>query len=215
MEKKNRRKRLIIACILVLLAVFVFSPLFPYVRSLAVMSVYSPLCAKNSVMEKENFSLKIPSDDGWYPFVMTYTADEAFSSYVNIPDAKLTILYNFPAFDLKRGCSRLFDETSPYYNSFYGAYLISCGNHEAYGFSTDMHDPSEPALADIAKFDFFNLVLNDFGLTQEDRVFEYSITSENTNVSFAGSDHWTCICSDITVNGANHEKNGFLTTPHG
>lgn len=171
MEKKKKRNWFILACTIVVLAAFVLSPLFPYVRSLAVMSIYSPLCSNESVMEKENFNLKIPSNEGWYPFVMTYTADEAFSSHVNIPAAKLTILYNFPAFDLKRGCSRLFDQASPYYNSFYGAYLISLGNHEPYGFSTDMHDPSEPALAEIAKFDFFNLVLSDFGLTEAERVF--------------------------------------------
>ncbi len=102
MEKKKRRDLLILACIIVMLAAFVLCPLFPYFRSLAVMSVYSPVCTRDSLMEKESFALKIPSSENWYPFVMTYTADEAFSSYSRIPDTKLTILYNFPAFDLKR-----------------------------------------------------------------------------------------------------------------
>ena len=212
MEKKKKRNLLIWACVIVVLAAFVLSPLFPYVRSLAVMSVYSPVCAKNSIMEKENFSLKIPSGEGWYPFVMTYTADEAFSSYAKLADSKLTIMYNFPAFDLKRGCSRLFDERSPYYNSFYGAYVISQGNHKAYGFSPNIQGVSEPALAELAKFDFFNLVLADFGLTKEERVFEYSLTSEDTNVTFASYSGWTCVCSDITINGVNHEKNGFVNS---
>ena len=39
----------------------------------------------------------------------------------------LAKLYNFPAFDLRwgKGCSRLYDPTSPYYNAFYGAYLVT------------------------------------------------------------------------------------------
>ncbi len=212
MDKKKKRRLLILACVFVLLTAFVLSPVFPYIRSLAVMSLYSPYCAKNSIMETENFELSIPSGEGWYPFVMTYEADEDFSSYIELPDTKLTILYNFPAFSLKNGCSRFFDEASPYYSSFYGAYLVHRADGEPFGFSSDMSNPDENRISDIAKFDFFTLVLDDFGLTLDERVFKNSLTSELSNVSFLGYDGWTQISSDLTVNGANHEKKGFVSS---
>ncbi|PKM71640.1 MAG: hypothetical protein CVU91_12825 [Firmicutes bacterium HGW-Firmicutes-16] len=212
MEKKKNRRLIILACVLLLLAAFALSPVFPYVRSLAVMKVYSPYCAKSSIMAEQNIELEIPSGDGWYPFVMTYEADEDFSSYIGRPDTKLTILYNFPAFSLKNGCSRFFDESSAYYNSFYGAYLVRCADGEPFGFSLDMRNPDEKAVSEIAKFDFFTLVLNDFGLTPNEQVFEYSLACEQTDVSFLGYDGWTQISSDLNVNGANHEKRGFTSS---
>lgn len=208
--KNKKRKPIVYACIIAVLAAFVVSPLFPYARSLAVMSVYSPICAKDSLMEKEDFILQIPSGKDWYPFVMTYTADEAFSSYLNITDTQLTIMYNFPDFDLKRGCSRLFDESSPYYNSFYGAYIVQRGDGLPYGFSSETQELDNDDVYLLAGFDFFSLVLDDFGLANDERVFDYSLTSKDKDVPFAGSEHWTCICSNITVNGVNHEKNGFV-----
>ncbi|MFB0920433.1 MAG: hypothetical protein QMB62_06075, partial [Oscillospiraceae bacterium] len=203
---------IILACFFILLAVFVLSPVFPYVRSLAVMSLYSPYCAKNSIMERQDFKLSIPSGDGWYPFVMTYEADEAFSSYIGIPDTKLTILYNFPAFSLKNGCSRLFDETSPYYSSFYGAYLVQRADGEPYGFTADISEPDEDDISQIAKYDIFNLVLRDFGLTADRQVFENTSVAEEKEVSFLGYEGWTRVSSDLTVNGASHEKMGFVSS---
>ena len=212
MEKDKKRRLLILASVIVVLAAFVFSPLFPYARSLAVMSIYSPVCAKDSIMEKENFTLEIPSGENWYPFVMTYTADEDFAAFSQIPDSKLTILYNFPAFSLKNGCSRLFDEASPYYSSFYGAYIVSRGDGTPFGFSPETSELDENAVSRVAGFDFFSLVLDDFGLTADNRVFDYSVNLKDNDVSFAGSDHWKCIFSDITVNGVNHERDGFVNS---
>ncbi len=212
MNKKKKRRLIVLASVFLLIAAFAASPLFPYVRSLAVMSVYSSRCAKGSIMQEESFSLEIPSGEGWYPFAMTYTADEDFSEYIGLPDTKLTILYNFPAFSLKDGCSRLYDETSPYYSSFYGAYLVQRADGEPFGFSKDIHDPDEKAVADIAEFDLFTLVLGDFGLTSDKRIFGYSLTDCQKNQFFVGYDGWTRISSDITVNGVNHEKRGFCTS---
>ncbi len=212
MEKKKKHRLLVLTCVIVLLAAFALSPVFPYVRSLAVMKVYSPYCAKNSIMEEQNIELEIPSGDGWYPFVMTYEADKDFSAYIGLPGTKLTILYNFPAFSLKNGCSRFFDEDSSYYSSFYGAYLVRRADSEPFGFSPDMRKPDEKAISDIAKFDFFTLVLDDFGLSSNEQVFEDSAAYAKTNVSFLGYDGWTRISSDLTVNGVNHEKKGFVSS---
>ena len=210
--KKKKRRLIILACVTALIIAFVLSPIFPYIRSLAVMKVYSPYCAKNSIMEEKNIELNIPSGEGWYPFVMTYEADEAFSDYTGIPGTKLSILYNFPDFSLKKGCSRFYDESSPYYSGFYGAYLVSRKDGKPYGFSKDINDPDESAIADIAKFDFFTLVLGDFGLKAQNHVFEYSLTDYDANESFLGYDGWTRISTDIKVNGANHTKRGFCAS---
>lgn len=209
---KKKKHLLITVCTAALLIVFFISPLYPYLRSLAVMSVYSHECAKESIMEKENFDLQIPSGENWYPFVMTFTADNSFSAYTKIPDTKLTILYNFPAFSLKKGCSRLFDEASPYYSSFYGAYLVRRTDGEPFGFSRETYKLDENALSSVAEFDFFSLVLGDFGLMENERIFDYEVTSREEGLAFAGYDGWTLLSSDITVNGANHEKNGFVTS---
>lgn len=209
----RKKKRLIISLIITaLLFIFIISPLFPYVRSLAVMSVYSRLCAKNSLMESENFSLNIPSGEGWYPFVMTFTADSAFSAYTNNPGTKLTILYNFPAFSLRKGCSMLFDKASPYYSSFYGAYLIQCPDGAPFAFSPDTLELDSDSVAEVARFDFFSLVLGDFGLSDAKQVFDYSVSSRKTDFTFAGIGGWTRITSDIAVNGAAHKKEGFVSS---
>ncbi len=129
MRRKIRTIGIILVCIIIAGSIFVMSPLFPYVRSLAVMAVYSHVCKEDSIMEKEGFDVQIPgggatNETDWYPFVMTFTADQEFSNYIGKQGEKLTILYNFPAFNLSKGCSRLYDTKSPYYNGFYGAYLV-------------------------------------------------------------------------------------------
>ena len=210
MDKKKKRRLIILICFLALLAALILSPVFPYVRSLAVMSFYSPYCARDSIMKSQNFELSIPSGDGWYPFVMTYEADDAFSSYIGVPDTKLTILYNFPAFSPKNGCSRIFDESSPYYGSFYGAYLVRRADGEPYGFSPDMNTPDNNVISDIAEFDLSTLVLGDFGLSPDKTVFTYSSVSEQTNQSVLGYDGWTMLSSDLTCSGMNHKSKGFV-----
>lgn len=211
MDKKKKRF-IAYACGFALLVIFIASPLFPYLRSLVLMSVYSNYCDRSSIMEKEDIEITIPSGENWYPFVMTYTADSAFSAYSNLPETKLTILYNFPAFSLKEGCSNLFNEQSPYYSSFYGAYLVQRNNNLPYGFSAETKALSPDAVSDIAKFDVFLLVLGDFGLSNENQLFEYKLYSEEKDLSFAGSDGWTRICSDIKTNGMSHNDVGFKTS---
>ncbi|MEA4895521.1 MAG: hypothetical protein VB064_09695 [Oscillospiraceae bacterium] len=210
MDKRKKRRIIILACTAALLVSFAASPVFPYARSLAVMKAYSSHCAKDSLMDERDIELFIPSGGGWYPYVMTYEADEDFSSYTGLPGTKLAILYNFPAFSLKKGCSRLFDESSAYYGSFYGAYLVSRADGEPYGFSSDAREIDEKAVSLIARFDIFTLVLDDFGLSADKRIFECTPVSEQTNISFLGYDGWTRVSSNLKVNGMNHEKNGFV-----
>lgn len=119
------------------------------------MSVYSGMHERQSIMEAKGIELSIPgggatSEADWYPFVMTFNPSaESFCRFIGEANRKLTILYNFPAFDLRwgKGCSRLYDPTSPYYNAFYGAYLVTDVadvSEKGYTSLTDAADISEP-----------------------------------------------------------------------
>ena len=120
MKKKLSKKKktaAIAAAVVLALIFFIISPLFPYAVSLSVMSVYSHIHEADSIMANKGIELAIPgggetSEDDWYPFVMTFNPGEAFGRTVGDRNLELTILYNFGAFDLRRGCSRLYDRQS-------------------------------------------------------------------------------------------------------
>ena len=147
---KRGRRRLAAAGILLLLVSFVLSPFSKYILSLSVMSVYSGMHERQSIMHEKGIELAIPGgsatkETDWYPFVMTFNPSEvSFCRFIGETNRKLTILYNFPAFDLRwgKGCSRLYDPTSPYYNAFYGAYLVTD--------AADVSETGDTSLADAA-----------------------------------------------------------------
>lgn len=129
-------------------------------------------------------------------------------------ELELTILYNFPAFDLFAGCSRLYDTTSPYYNGFYGAYLVSGdvveadGSRHPYGFTPE-GSLDTAATAQVPQFDFQKLVLGDMGIDRSQLVFDWTLTGTEEEVDFAGSDGWTRADAVLTVNGVSHTKREF------
>lgn len=213
-----RRKRFAVAAvILCLLVAFLLSPLARYPLSLAVMGVYSDQCAKESVMTEKGIELEIPGgratdEKDWYPFVMNFSDSAGFRQFIGEAGANLdlTILYNFPAFDLWRGCSALYDPDSPYYSSFYGAYLVS-GQTSAglpYGFQAD-GSLALAATAQVPQFDLQRLVLADFGLGRQQMVFDWTIEAVQEDVSYVGSDGWVRVDAALTVNGMIHEPDGF------
>ena len=203
---KKRKKRVVIGLAMLLgVGAFLLSPLFSFVRSLAVMGIYSAMHESKSLMAQEDIQLRIPggwetAKADWYPFVMTYVADADYARYIGEPDAKLTILYNFPAFAYGKGCSRLFDRDSVYYNGFYGAYFLRDDSNEALA----RGELDEEVVANVAKFDFFHLVLGDFGLKSEDRIFDFTIDERIENVPYIGYEGWTKVQAAITVNGSAH-----------
>lgn len=207
MPKKKRKILILLLSLILILSVLVLSPLFPFLRSLAVMGVYSKAHESRSLMAEEGIDLHIPGGlstpaADWYPFVMTFVADEGYAAWSGDPEARLTILYNFPAFDYRRGCSRLFDTASPYYNSFYGAYLLRGAGND--GLKEGRLD--EALAADIARFDFFHLVLGDFGLKREDQIFDFAVRDRQEGIRYAGYDGWTRLAVDIRVNGSSHPR---------
>ncbi len=204
------KKKVPVKCIIVIISVFLFllTPPAIYLRSLLVMSVYSKQMQKESIMKEKGFDIHIPGGlttwkTDWYPFVMTFVDNEGFQSYTENENLSLTILYNFPAFSLLNGCSRLFDKNSPYFNGFYGAYLVSDSSGKPYGFHSDGTIHKKEVIS-VPEFDFYWLVLEDFGLSPEDFIFDCEITEIKENISYSGFDGWTRIDSDIMVNQACH-----------
>ena len=226
MKKKLSKKKktaAIVAAVALALMFFIISPLFPYAVSLSVMSVYSHIHEADSIMANKGIELAIPgggetSEDDWYPFVMTFNPGEAFGRTVGDRNLELTILYNFGAFDLRRGCSRLYDRDSDYYNSFYGAYLVTRKDDGSkaskdsmtapFGFDSQGNmDPEQTAI--VPKFDFQHLVLGDFGIRTSEQVFEWTAETISEDVSYLGRDGWSRVDASLLVNGASHVKDGF------
>ena len=234
---KRGRRRLATAGILLLLVGFVLSPFSKYILSLSLMSVYSGMHERQSIMHEKGIELAIPGgsatkETDWYPFVMTFNPSEvSFCRFIGETNRKLTILYNFPAFDLRwgKGCSRLYDPTSPYYNAFYGAYLVadaadasgtelqknaapggktSSKARPPFGFRADGSlDLAKTGL--VPQYDFEQLVLRDFGLRAQDMQFDWRVREVRTVDGFLGYDGWNCVDADMTVSGAFHRADGF------
>ena len=212
-----KQKRYLTGRILALLLLFCLSPLSRVFYSMAVMSIYSKMNEKTSLLYSEDISLSVPGGlstlrSDWYPFVMTFEANSGFRRFTGNSALDLTILYNFPAFSPMKGCSRLYDTASPYYNSFYGAYLVKEKDGGTYGF-TRHHDgtlyPDAAAVAEVPKYDFWQLVLSEFGLTKENAVFNWNITEISEPLSYAGEDGFYRMDATLTVNGSSHEYKGF------
>lgn len=213
---RHRRIRAGIAIFVLAGGLLVESPLFPYIRSLLVMRVYSARCEKSGIPKECVFTIRIPGGNAtkekdWYPFVMSFSDHAGFSKYIGKPGTKLTILYNFPAFSLKTGASRLFEPESLYYNSFYGAYIVKLPDGGAYGIKED-GTLNADAVEKVAVFDYSKLVLSDFGLSPKEFIFETTQEVQEKDITMAGVDGWTKLSADFTVSGAAHNRNGFVTS---
>lgn len=216
--KKHHKKRILFATLAALL-LFFLTPPSKFLISITVMQIYSHLCEKGSIPDKENISVHIPGGNitakrDWYPFVMTFQDNKGFQQFTGNDTVSLTIMYNFPAFSLTRGCSLLYDTQSPYYNSFYGAYFVQ-KEGTPYGFTTQPDGTPQvdyPSISQVPQFDFQTLVLHEFGLTSKNAVFDWDITDTKENISYAGHNDFVQIDALLTVNGASHRKNEFQTS---
>jgi len=224
MKKKHSKnnffpkyKRHFTGRILALLFLFCLSPLANVCYSMAVMGIYSKINKNTSLLESEEIHLSIPGglstfSSDWYPFVMTFEANSGFRRFTGDSSLSLTILYNFPAFSPLKGCSKLYDTASPFYNSFYGAYLIKDADGDAYGFTRTSDNtlfPDAAMVAEVPKYDFFRLVLSEFGLTSRNAVFGWNVTEISEPLTYAGEEGFYRIDATLTVNGASHRYQGF------
>lgn len=153
---------------------------FPFLRSLAVMSVYSAAEKRASVLEAEDISISLPgglstSEKDWYPFVITFNADQ-FGAYVD-RSVDLTILYNFGVFDSAYGCSSFYDPSSDYHAAFYGAYVIKSHDGTVYGY-TDSGELNIEEMATVFEYDMNVLVLKSLGSPSPS--FDYRVTGNGT-----------------------------------
>ncbi len=215
--KKADKILIVVTSVILAITLFVMMPPFKLFINMGVMSVYSSICEKDGLTAEE-IDIHIPGgwstfQKDWFPFVMTFVPGEGFGYDIG-QDTTLTILYNFPAFNPLKGCSMLYDENSDYYSSFYGAYLVRNENGSPYGFLTDdrnkIIDLNEDEIATVAKYDFWNLVLSDFGLTRENAVFDFTVKSVEKDVSYLEKSGWYKADATVTVNGCAHQNNNFV-----
>ncbi|NDL68665.1 hypothetical protein [Anaerotalea alkaliphila] len=201
----SRRKRWGISLLLLLL-LFLSGPLFPYARSLAVMGVYSGQHSRESFLAEEGIRLEIPGGlatpgRDWHPLVMTFNDDLGFSRYVG-KDVRLSILYNFGAFDLGRGASSWYNPESPYYGGFYGAYAIREGEVPREG----RREHLLRRIREATLYDMKHLVLESIGCREP--VMEISVEEVREVPSYAGVPDWEQADVTLKVNGPIHRADG-------
>jgi hypothetical protein len=195
-----KRVPLITLVILLVFLVFWFFPLF---RSVAVMSIYSTLHENSSIMKDSGFDLSIPGglstlERDWYPFPMVFNAGEFTDG------ARMSIIYNFPAFNCISRSSMLFDEDSLYNSAFYGAYVIKKDDGTPYGLKDSWMNTDEISTA--FSYDYVNLVLKSLG--NDD--FHFSpIQYETIRTDYLGYGDWLMIDAIINTNGTSHNSDGF------
>jgi hypothetical protein len=162
-------------------------------------------------MKENGFHIKIPGGNAtkekdWYPFVNVFNASSGFSKFIG-RDVDLTILYNFGAFNGKS--SSIYDENSPYFSAFYGAYAIRNNeNDERYGFDEKEIDINE--IVDVSLYDYIYLVLYGFGCN--DPVFSPISYDIVENVEYLGYNDWVQVDAIIETNSPAHKFDGRKTS---
>jgi hypothetical protein len=209
-RKRIRRWKVIIVLLLV---IFLLSPLSAPFRSYAVMYPYSILHQRSSVLARNKISFHIPGGNytswaDWYPFVISFNANEGLSAYLG-ETVEFTVLYNFGHFNILEGASSYYDPSSHYYSSFYGGYIIKPATE---GRKIGFHDDNTinvEELAKIAEYDQKYLVLPSLGCPVELRVFTEEISAVQYEVEYVGYDNWVKVDSTIETNSPAHEYKGF------
>lgn len=181
-----------VLAILILLVVLI---LIPYTRARLIMGGLTHI---EKVKEHPKFEFDIPTNGmDWFPIMNWFDASEGFN-HLNNTDISLTILYSYGNFN--KGTSSIFDKTSPYYSSFFGAYVI-----EDLSFPQTLDE-----LALVPTYDFENLILKDLGDPHYKGAFLYEVKTVQKNVKYMSSEGWEKIDISIQTHGLWHHKNQFL-----
>ncbi len=192
------------SAIIILVVMFVISPLFQFAKAALVMSVYSSSEKKASFLNEAGIDIRMSGglstvEKDYFPFVMTFNDSAGFSNYIN-RDVDLTILYNFGAFDYMAGSSLYYQQESDYFDAFYGAYAVR-GKSDVYGYSEkDGIDFQE--LARISEYDMNELVLKSIGC--KDPIFDFQIDRTYEVQDYVGWSGWQVIDGTITTNSPMH-----------
>lgn len=190
------------------------SPFFQVIKSYMIMGGYSYYHKVESDIYKEGIRIHIPGGlktlkRDYYPFVMTYDTSEEFSSHRN-ESIDLVVLYNFGTMQWLKGASVLYDETSPYYNSFYGAYIAKFKDGVGVYGRKDDGSLDVESIMDITDFDLKHLVLNSVGCEQP--ILKYDII-ETEEPKYLEIDHeiYQVIDAKMEMSTMWHEVKGDYT----
>lgn len=202
------RRLKILAAILAGCLLFLQTPQWHYAKSLIIMGAYSAYEAQTGLLEKAGLDLYMPGGSAtpardWYPFVMTFNGGPGLAAYVG-KDIDATILYNFGAWHPAEATTHYLDPESPYYNSFYGAYVVRDKAGGSFGFDA----AGEPVAEDIAKipaYDMKVLVFSSIGCPAP--VFT-TVPTNSWRQAMLGYDGWFVFDADIRTNGAYHRYDG-------
>ncbi len=169
--------------------------LIPYSRARLIMGGLTQI---EKIKRHQKFDFDIPTAGmDWFPKMLWFDGSEEFNR-LNNTTLSLTILYGYG--DFNKGTSSIFDKTSPYYSSFFGAYVIE--------------DPSFPQTLDelalIPTYDYEDLILRDLGDPNYKGAFSYEVESVQKNVKYMSSEGWEKVDINIQTHGLWHQKNQFL-----
>jgi hypothetical protein len=198
--KKSKKILLILSITAIVMIVF-----FPFIRSVVVMFAYSHYEEHTSLLADEEITINMPGglstiEKDWYPFVMTFNVDEGFSSYIG-RELRISILYNFGAFEQLKGASSYYNPDSDFFNAFYGAYVIQ-DESKAFGYNSD-GTPDYEEMALVPKYDMSVLVLKSIGC--DEPTFEYTIDKAYHVEAFIGYSDWDVFEATLTTNSPVHE----------
>lgn len=209
---KGKLGIILLVAVLVLSVLFVQGPFYYQVRSYIVMYAYSKYEERNSILSDQDIQLKIPGGSSteerdWYPFVMVFNDDQGFSNHMG-RDLSLTVLYNFGAFGWDMSTSDYFLEESPYYNSFYGGYLVQDHSEsKKYGFDDQGNLDVSEVLA-VPEYDYKHLVMEGFGCPEQILTMNALSYNQQGQIPYAGYDGWFRIDALMLVNRPNHQFQG-------
>lgn len=199
-------KKVLFWIILLLFTLAVVWFWYPF-RSLVIMSVYSRIHERDSIMEKENFSIEIPGglstkNRDWYPFVMTFNADSYRARGSEIEG--MTILYNFPSFNPLTRTNTFYEIDSIYNSSFYGAYIVQSSTDLPYCYNENGR-PNYAELIHAFNYDYKELVLKSLG--NDD--FEFVVQQfKSKTVDYLGYSDWNMVSAIIETSSVSHEFDG-------
>ncbi len=171
------------------------------------MGIYSTIHKNSSIYKKYNIEVDVKGGAStvkgdYYPFIMYFNSNDAFTRFSGVK-CEYSIIYNFGSFTFPYMSSSIFNEHSPYYSTFYGAYAVKPEDDQYhFGYLDGEINLEEMVLG--PKYDLTKLVLRDLGC--DNVTFDYTI--EKTDYNANG---YLVIDTILTTNSLSHKYDGFMT----
>ncbi len=186
-------------------------PQTAYLGRYAIMAANNAVHYQGSVLKDNRIQLDIPGGSqtqarDWFPFVMLYNAHDGFTHYIG-KKSRLTILYNFGAYEPGTTSSSLYSRKSAYHGAFYGAYVIQNEDGSVFGFN-EKGDLLPEKIRKVAAYDYQYLVLGGLGASHRKLRFD-EYTLEEKRGTFLDIPDWHIITSRIDTLSPLHEEAGY------